>query len=111
MYIYPDANHGAGIFTYIYPKNEPHVGKYDPAPWFASASLIPGFRHKMGPAIKRRNVAMGNPIKKYRGKPQENHRSVLRKKQWEKISVVRRGKLIGTCGTGYLETWIPTIDV
>ena len=25
---YPDANHGAGIFTYIYPQNGPNVGKY-----------------------------------------------------------------------------------
>ena len=24
---YPDANHGAGIFTYIYPKNDQNVGK------------------------------------------------------------------------------------
>jgi hypothetical protein len=26
--LYPDANHGAGICTYIYPKNFPNVGKY-----------------------------------------------------------------------------------
>ena len=34
--IIPDANHGAGIFTYIYPKNGPVMEVNIPAPWFAS---------------------------------------------------------------------------
>ena len=32
--------HGAGIFTYIYPKNDPVLKENIPAPWFASGHLF-----------------------------------------------------------------------
>ena len=37
--------HGAGIFTYIYPKNGPNVGKYSIRRAYGNDTLVGGFNH------------------------------------------------------------------